>query len=103
MALVPRITIKSYRSLFAMALIVASAAWATTSLAIDTTIKCTCACTDSVGTWTQSCYSTADCTVCCSYKRKHSAGIRKTATPSLIETPNGFVEGKPLAPTQQRR
>ena len=37
------------------------------SAAIDTTIKCTCTCKDSVGTFKQSCYSTSSCDTCCGY------------------------------------
>jgi len=45
----------------------------------DTTIKCTCTCKDSVGTWKSSCYSTDQCSTCCGYVGA-SAVLRKPMT-----------------------
>ena len=76
-----------------------------TGFAADTTIKCNCTCKDSVGSWKASCYSTSDCTVCCSYPRKISAGARAGGVPTLIEIENakGEVGMTPLKETGPRK
>ena len=84
---------KFARSLLALAISIAGGTFTVAGLAADTTIKCNCDCKDAVGTWKASCYSTSDCTVCCSYRKiALTEDARKGVVPVLVETGKGKLE-----------
>jgi len=86
---------KSFKSLLVLTMLIYGVTFAMIGHAIE--YKCTCTCKDDVGTWTQSCYSTSDCTVCCSYKKKATLApsAKGVALSALVETAQGSVDVAP--------
>ena len=56
----------------------------------DTTIKCSCTCKDSVGTFKASCYSTSSCDSCCGFGGASQA-LRRAGHATFTEASPGAL------------
>ena len=89
----------SFKYLLTLALIVFGSAFSVIGHAVD--YKCHCTCKDNIGSWKASCYSTSDCSVCCTYKL--SSAARSGALPKLVETAQGKLDTAPSKETSPQK